>query len=103
MRVIVTATAVIIVVSSMLVGMGFAQPWSQASRYNQCVDLASQQGLNAKSKSGRRFVARCMQRESSDSWQRGGYDTWGSGNYRRSRNCPDDPKARSAFPAWMCP
>jgi hypothetical protein len=30
-------------------------------------------------------------------------DTYGRGDYRPSRNCPDDPKARSAYPAWMCP
>jgi hypothetical protein len=85
MRVIFTATAVV-TVSLMASGLSFAQTGSQTNRYNRCVELASQQGLNAKSASGRKFMSRCMQRA-----------TYGS-----SPNCPDDPRARSAYPSWMC-
>lgn len=86
MRIIITATAVV-AVSLMVLGLSFAQTWSQTNSYHRCVELASQQGLSSKSKSGRAFVARCMQRRP----------------YGPSRSCPDDPKARSAYPAWMCP
>lgn len=81
MRLVVTAIA-IVAVSLMAQGLSFAQ-----TKYNRCVELASQQGLNTKSASGRKFINRCMQRGA----------TSGS-----SRNCPDDPRARSAYPAWMC-
>lgn len=86
MRTIIAATAVV-VVSLMALGLSFAQSWSQPNSYNRCVELASRQGLGAKSRNGRAFIARCMQ----------------GGTYGRSRSCPDDPKARSAYPAWMCP
>ena len=87
MRAIIIAAA-IVAASLMTPGSSSAQYRSQADRYNYCAQLASQQGLSPKSASGRRFVSRCMQ-------QRG---TSGS-----SRNCPDDPRARSAYPSWMCP
>ena len=87
MRVIFTAT-VIMAVSLMGVAPGFAQ----TSKYNRCAELASRQGLSTKSASGRKFINRCM--------QRGAYGS--SPNYGSSRNCPDDPRARSAYPAWMC-
>jgi hypothetical protein len=91
MRIMITGTTVI-AVSLMTQGLSSAQPWSQTYTYSQCVELASRQGLSAKSASGRRFVNRCMQRRT--------YmprETYGS-----SPNCPDDPRARSAYPAWMC-
>jgi len=85
MRVVITATAVI-TVSLMASGLSFAQTWSQTNSYNRCAELAARQGLNTKSASGRTFMSRCMQRR-----------TYGS-----SPNCPDDPRARSAYPSWMC-
>jgi hypothetical protein len=84
MRIIIAAAA-IVAVSLMTLGSSLAQ----TGRYNRCVALASQQGLSAKSASGRRYINRCM--------QRGDYGA------SPSRNCPDDARARSAFPAWMCP
>lgn len=86
MRTIIAATA-IVMVSVMALGLGFAQNWSQPNSYSRCVELAAWQGLSAKSRSGRAFISRCMQRRP----------------YGRSRSCPDEPKARSAYPAWMCP
>jgi hypothetical protein len=86
MRIIIAAIAVAMV-SLAALGLSFAQTWSQPNSYNRCVELASRQGLGAKSRSGRAFISRCMQRAT----------------YGRSRSCPDDPKARSAYPAWMCP
>jgi hypothetical protein len=56
MRAIITAIAVILV-SLMTVGLSFAQTRSQTSSYNRCAALASQQGLNAKSASGRNFIS----------------------------------------------
>jgi hypothetical protein len=92
MRVIIAAAAVA-AVSLMALAPSFAQTRSQANMHNRCVDLAARQGLNTKSASGRRFINRCMQR-----------GTYGSSpNYGSSRNCPDDPRARSAYPSWMCP
>jgi hypothetical protein len=91
MRTVIAATA-IVMVSLIALGQGFAQTWSQPYSYDRCAALASRQGLSANSRSGRAFISRCM--------QRGSYER---GTYGRSRNCPDDPKARSAFPAWMCP
>jgi hypothetical protein len=91
MRIIITGTTVI-AMSLIALDLSFAQPWSQTNTYSRCVELASRQGLSAKSASGRRFVNRCMQRRT--------YvprETYGS-----SPNCPDDPRARSAYPAWMC-
>jgi len=81
MHVMATA-AVVVAVSLMAQGLSFAQIGS----YNRCAELASRQGLNAKSASGRKFINRCMQR----------------GTYRSSPNCPDDPRARSAYPSWYC-
>lgn len=86
MRAIITAIAVIMM-SLMTVGLSFAQSRVQSSSYNRCAALASQQGLNAKSASGRNFISRCMQQGEA---------------YGSSRNCPDDPRTRSAYPAWMC-
>lgn len=86
MRAIITAIAVIMV-SLMTAGPSFAQSRSQTSSYNRCAGLASQQGLNPKSASGRNFISRCMQQ---------------GGAYGSSQNCPDDPRTRSAYPAWMC-
>jgi hypothetical protein len=91
MRIVITGIT-IIAVSLMTSGLSSAQPWSQTYTYNQCVELALRQGLGAKSASGRRFINRCM--------RRGAYiprETYGP-----SPNCPDDPRARSAYPAWMC-
>jgi len=86
MRAIITAIAVVMV-SLMAVGLSFAQTRSQTNSYNRCAALASQQGLNPKSASGRNFISRCVQQG----------ETYGS-----SPNCPDDPRTRSAYPAWMC-
>jgi hypothetical protein len=92
MRVVIAAAAVA-VVSLMALDSSFTQASAQANMRNRCVELAARQGLSTKSASGRNFVARCMQR-----------GTYGSSpNYRPSRNCPDDPRARSAYPSWMCP
>jgi hypothetical protein len=90
MRAII-ATAAVAALLSMAVGPSYAQ-----SSYNRCVQRASQQGLSAKSASGRKFINRCMQRgtKSRATATRSPSDS--------SRNCPDDPKARSAYPAWMC-
>jgi hypothetical protein len=88
-----SVAAVVVVLIVMASGLSFAQSgWWGANTYHRCLELAARQGLNAKSAGGRRFVNRCMQS-----------DTYGRGDYRPSRNCPDDPKARSAYPAWMCP
>jgi hypothetical protein len=85
----VSIAAVIVVMSLVASGMSFAQSgWWGTNTYQRCVELAARQGLNPKSANGRRFVDRCMQRDNSP---------------RPARNCPDDPKARSAYPAWMCP
>jgi hypothetical protein len=87
MIIAVIIAAVIATAANLLFpGSSFAQTGWQSNNYNRCAALASQQGLNPKSKSGRRFVDRCMQR----------------GTYGSSPNCPDDPRARSAYPAWMC-
>jgi hypothetical protein len=83
MRVLITTSTIVAVTTLMTLGLSFAQ----TGRYNRCVELASQHGLSAKSASGRKYINRCMQR----------------GTYRPSRNCPDDARARSAYPAWMCP
>ena len=83
MRAIIAAT-VVVVVSLMAPEPGF----SQTNSYNRCTRLATQQGFAVRSASGRRFINRCMQRRE---------------NYGPSRNCPDDPRARSAYPAWQCP
>ena len=83
MRIIIITATAVLAVNLMALGLSFAQTGS----YNRCVELASRQGLSAKSTRGQNFVARCMQRT----------------NPGPSRNCPDDPKARSAYPAWMCP
>ena len=82
MRVLISA-ATLVAASLMAMAPSFAQTGS----YNRCVELAARQGLSANSASGRRYINRCMQRDT----------------YRPSRNCPDDPRARSAYPSWMCP
>jgi hypothetical protein len=95
MRVIITAAAVAAVT---FVALGSSPAQAQASQYGRCVELAVRQGLSARSASGRRFVARCMQRRT--------YAPpptyYGPPTYGSSPNCPDDPRARSAYPAWMC-
>jgi hypothetical protein len=92
MRIIITATAVV-ALSLLVQGLGLTQAGAQTS-YNRCVELASRQGLKAKSASGRKFINRCMQRGTTK--QRG----TPSGS---SPNCPDDdPFSRSAYPSWMC-
>jgi hypothetical protein len=83
MRLIIAASAILAVSA-----MTPVQSSAQTNSYNRCVEQASRQGLNANSSSGRKYVHRCMQRAQTP---------------RPSRNCPDDPRARSAFPAWMCP
>jgi hypothetical protein len=83
MRIIVTATAVAIA-SVMVGGLSLAQTYRPANNYDRCAGLAKWEGLDPKSARGRAFVARCMQRDP-------------------RRSCPDDSKARSAYPAWMCP
>ena len=85
MRAIITVTA-FITVSLMALESSFAQAWSQINRYNRCVALASRQGLSAKS-AKRPEVYIALHRR---------------GTYGLSRNCPDDPRARSAYPSWMC-
>jgi hypothetical protein len=94
MRTIAIAAA-LIVTGVLASEMSFAQSgWGWGTPGNNgCADLASQRGVNPKSRNGRRFIARCMQGSSGRSEQ------W---HYGPSRNCPDDPKARSAYPAWMC-
>lgn len=92
MRALTKITATIIVMSLTAQGLSFAQPGWRTNTYDRCVERAARQGLNVKSTSGRKFVNRCMQR-----------DTTQRDTPRPSRNCPDDPKARSAYPAWMCP
>jgi hypothetical protein len=91
MRAIVAVTAVA-AVSLLALELSSTQAWSQTNTYNRCVQLARQQGLNPNNSSGRRYVNRCMQRGRS-----------GTPRTYDQRNCPDDPRARSAFPAWMCP
>jgi hypothetical protein len=86
MRIIITVAAVVSL-GIVAQGLSFAQSGSQRGQHSRCAQLASQQGLSAKSASGRKFIARCMERRQT---------------YESSRNCPDDPKARSAYPAWMC-
>ncbi|MBX9774484.1 MAG: hypothetical protein K2Y71_08715 [Xanthobacteraceae bacterium] len=83
----IVATAIAITIL-MVSGLSFAQSGWRKNTYQRCVELASQQGVNVKSASGRRYVDRCMQRDTCPG---------------PSRNCPDDSKARSAYPAWMCP
>jgi len=85
MRAMITATAVVLV-SLVALGPSSAQTRSQTNSYNRCAALAAQQGLNPKRASGRNFISRCMQRGTDGS----------------SPNCPDDPRTRSAYPAWMC-
>jgi hypothetical protein len=83
MRIIITATAAAIA-SLMVLGLSLAQTYRPVNNYDRCIGLAKWEGLDPKSARGRAFVARCMQRDP-------------------RRNCPDDSKARSAYPAWMCP
>jgi hypothetical protein len=90
MRVIIAITTVV-AVSLLALELSSTQASAQTNSYNRCVQLARQQGLNPKNSSGRRYVDRCMQRGRSGSPP--AYD---------QRNCPDDPRARSAYPAWMC-
>jgi hypothetical protein len=91
----VVAVAAILITGLLASERSFAQPvWGWGTTgYHGCADLASQRGLSPKSKNGRRFITRCMQGSASRS------ERW---HYGSSRNCPDDPKARSAYPAWMC-
>ena len=83
MRIIITVTAAA-VASLMILGLSLAQTWSPKNNYPRCVGLAKWEGLDPNSASGRAYISRCMQRDP-------------------RRSCPDDPKARSAYPAWMCP
>jgi hypothetical protein len=84
MRKIVTAAAAA-VASLMVLGLSFAQTRSPPGMsYDRCVGLARWDGLEPTSPKGRAFIARCMK-------------------YNPNRRCPDEPKARSAYPAWMCP
>jgi len=80
---IITATAVAIA-SLMVLGLSFAQTWSPVNNYDRCVGLAKWGGLDANSAKGRAYISRCMKRDP-------------------RRGCPEDSKARSAYPAWMCP
>jgi len=83
MRKIVTvATAA--VASLMVLGLSFAQTRSPGMTYDRCAGLARWDGLEPTSPQGRAYISRCMK-------------------YDPNRRCPDDSKARSAFPAWMCP
>jgi hypothetical protein len=89
------AVAALVVTGLLVCDISFAQSgwgWGTTA-YHGCDELARQRGLHPKSANGRRFVNRCLQGGSS----RG--EGW---HYGPSRNCPDDPKARSAYPAWMC-
>ena len=90
MRAIIALTAVFVAVTLVALGPSHAQSKAQ---YNRCAQLASKQGLTAKSAKGRRFINRCL--------QRGSY----RGPPRESPGCPsrDNPMARSAYPSWMCP
>ncbi len=81
MRVIIVAAAAAALLAA-TVEPGYSQS------YNRCAQLASKQGLSAKSASGRNFINRCMRQRQPP---------------RASQNCPDDPFARSAFPSWACP
>jgi len=83
MRTIVTAAS-IAVASLMVLGLSFAQTWSPSNNYDRCAGLAKWDGLDPASPKGRAYISRCMKRDP-------------------NRSCPDDPKARSAFPAWRCP
>jgi hypothetical protein len=83
MRIIITVTAVAIA-SLMVLGLSLAQTSWPVNNYDRCVGLAKWDGLDPKSARGRAFISRCMQRDP-------------------RRSCPDDSKARSAYPAWMCP
>ena len=82
MRVMILAPAVAALLLA-TVEPGYSQS------YNRCAQLASQQGLSANSASGRKYINRCMARRQQPP--------------RPSNNCPDDPRARSAFPSWACP
>ena len=82
MRMIVIAAGVAI--ASLTVGASLAQTGSSTNNYDRCVGLARWEGLDTTSAKGRAFISRCMKRDP-------------------NRNCPGDPKARSAYPAWMCP
>jgi hypothetical protein len=86
MRVILVAVAVV-ALSIIALVPSHAQSRAQ---YNRCAELAARQGLSTRSASGRRFINRCLQRAVDRA-------------PRPSSNCPDDPRARSAYPAWMCP
>jgi len=94
MRATIVATAVVAtaVVAASLIALAPSYAQSR-SQYNRCAELASRQGLGTTSASGRRFINRCM--------QRGTY----RGPPREDPGCPtrDDPRARSAYPSWMCP
>jgi hypothetical protein len=83
MRAIITAAAVAIA-SLMVLGLALAQTSWPGNNLDRCVGLAKWEGLDPKSAKGRAYVARCMQRDP-------------------RRSCPDESKARSAYPAWMCP
>lgn len=83
MRVIITATTVAIA-SLMVLGLSLAQPSWPVNNIDRCIGLAKWDGLDPNSPKGRAYVARCMKRDS-------------------RRSCPEESKARSAFPAWMCP
>jgi hypothetical protein len=83
MRVTITA-ATVAIASLMVLGFSYAQTRSQSGNYQRCVGLANWEGLDTKSAKGRAFMSRCMKHDP-------------------RRNCPDDSKARSAYPAWMCP
>lgn len=83
MRVTVIA-ATVAIASLTALGLSYAQTRSAPANYQRCVGLAKWEGLDVASAKGRAFVARCMKRDP-------------------SRHCPEDLKARSAYPAWMCP
>ena len=84
MRNIVTAMSIAIA-SLMVAGLSLAQTRLPArNNYDRCVGLAKWDGLDPTSAKGRAYISRCMKRDP-------------------NRNCPDDSKARSAYPSWMCP
>ena len=87
MRVMILAAVTTAAVAALL--SATVEPGYSQSAYSRCVRLASNQGLNPNSKSGRNFVNRCIAKRQQPS--------------RASKNCPDDPRARSAFPSWACP
>jgi len=83
MRSIITVTGAAVAIL-MVLGMSFAQNGSRSNNYARCAGLAKWDGLDPNSAKGRDYISRCMKRDP-------------------NRSCPDDSKARSAFPAWMCP